>query len=314
MKDFIRFKLKPFALWLYDNVFVKYLQFRYRTTIMTLARLTLLILAKELFSPFIYLGMVLLNYWLELPVLDSIISASKDFFIPGWPELLIAVLAVVVLLIVAFVQYRIELNAVRKHDEIMEHVYVNYADEILRLLDAENYHAWIWQFALGGNTIIHYSLLDNMELLVNYCNSRVKHEGYEELDKLIENLGLLINDFLYFFCRYSADRRDGVCTVERFYKQPGTFNKNYHEDLKRYEDVCYMCADLMFEQTRICNRILEIIRKRIPDYMVTVGILTVDNIQDHNVYRENENIESPYTGIETFKELRHKRSYCLAGI
>lgn len=311
MKDFIRLKLKPFALWFYNNVFLRYLQFRYRTTIMTLARMTLLILAKELFSPFIYLGMVLLNYWLKLAALASVINASKDFFIPGWPELLIAVLAVVVLLIVAFVQYRIELAATIKHDEILERVYVNYTDEIMRLLDAENYHAWIWQFALGGNSMIHASQLDKMELLVNYCNSRTKHEGYEELDKLIENLAHLINDFLYYFYKYSVERKDGVCTVDRFYKQPGTFNKNYDEDLKRYEDVCYLCADLMFEQTRISNRILDIIRKQIPDYMVSVGMLTVDSIQEHNVYRENENIDSPYSGIESFKELRRNRSYCL---
>ena len=47
-------KVKEFGLWVYNKVILKYWSLRYKTTLMTLARLTLLILAKEIVVPWLY--------------------------------------------------------------------------------------------------------------------------------------------------------------------------------------------------------------------------------------------------------------------
>lgn len=48
-------------MWIYRNLILRYWQFRYRTTLMTLARLTLLVLAKGTVVPIVYWILVLVG-------------------------------------------------------------------------------------------------------------------------------------------------------------------------------------------------------------------------------------------------------------
>lgn len=101
-------KLKAFGLWCYKNLLLRYWHLRYRTTLMSLARLTLLVLLKEVVAPTLYWICVLVNALWRNNVFHNILEYIRVACVPSTTELLIAVLSVIVLLIVAFYQYHTE--------------------------------------------------------------------------------------------------------------------------------------------------------------------------------------------------------------
>lgn len=103
-------KLKAFGLWCYKNLLLRYWHLRYRTTLMSLARLTLLVLLKEVVAPTLYWICVLVNALWRNNTFYNILEYIKVSCVPSTTELLIAVLSVIVLLIVAFCQYNSEKN------------------------------------------------------------------------------------------------------------------------------------------------------------------------------------------------------------
>lgn len=190
--------LKEFGLWVYKNVFVKYLQFRYRTTLLTLARLTLVVLAKEVVVPFLYWLCVVYNAIWPNTCLNGVLEAIQVACVPSTTEIIIAILAVVVLLIVAFFEYRDEKRKV----DLLTDVYIPYTDGIFSYLDVESYHDWTYHLALNGNTILGDHQYDDLEELIKYLKSRLGHEQYEQIDKLYHNLSNVVTDILFIFAKY----------------------------------------------------------------------------------------------------------------
>lgn len=52
-------------------------------------------------------------------------------------------------------------------------------------------------------------------------------------------------------------------------------------------------------------------RERKPDYQLDAGVLMVDDVQEHSLYKKDEISQSPYPGLKEFLNVRHNRSYCL---
>lgn len=73
-----------------------------------------------------------------------------------------------------------------------------------------------------------------------------------------------------------------------------------------------LISDLVFEQTRILNQILKIIRNVQPDYQVQLGVLHIDNVMEHSTYTISEEDSVVYHGLLKFMTERKNRSYHLA--
>lgn len=101
-------QVKELWLWIYCNLILKYWSFRYRTTLMSLARLTLLVLAKETVVPMVYWIVVLVSVIWPCEQLCGILDVIKVACVHSIAEVIIAILAVVVLLIVAWYEYHQE--------------------------------------------------------------------------------------------------------------------------------------------------------------------------------------------------------------
>ena len=292
-------------MWIYHNLILRYWQFRYRTTVMTLARLTLLVLAKETVVPMVYWIVVLVSVIWPCEQLSDILDIIKVACVPSIAEVIIAILAVVVLLIVAIFEYRQE----RKKIDLFSQIYVPYTDKILEYMNIAHYHDWTYSLAVSGNTMVHEDQLDRWDDLVLYLRSRVKHDEYKDIDSLYDNLSLLVSDILYIFNYYCGDRRnDGMISIEKFYKNL-PYNPNYQKDLEKYKEIVMLLSDLIFEQTRLLNLILKRMRAIMPDYQVEIGNLMTDSVMAHNEYREDEETESPYSGLKDFMAVRSSRNY-----
>lgn len=271
---------------------------------MTLARLTLLVLAKETVVPMVYWIVVLVSVIWPCEQLSDILDIIKVACVPSTAEIIIAILAVVVLLIVAIFEYRQE----RKKIDLFSQIYVPYTDKILEYMNIAHYHDWTYSLAVSGNTLVHEDQLERWDDLVLYIRSRVKHDEYKDIDSLYDNLSLLVSDILHIFNYYCGDRRnDGMISIEKFYKNT-PYNPNYQKDVEKYKEIVMLLSDLIFEQTRLLNLILKRMRAIMPDYQVEIGNLMTDSVMAHNEYREDEVTESPYPGLKDFMTVRSSRN------
>lgn len=193
-------------------------------------------------------------------------------------------------------------------------VYIPYVDAILEYLNIGFYYEWSYNIALNGNTMIAESQLDDLYDMSIYLRSRVRHKGFERLDELFKSLSEVAYDIYKIFNNYGDfSRKDGKITIERFYKGTDVpYNPNYDSDLQKYKDIVMLISDLVFEQTRILNQILKIIRSVQPDYQVLLGVLHTDNVMEHNTYTISEEDSVVYHGLLKFMTERKNRSYHLA--
>lgn len=302
-------KVKEFGLWVYNKVILKYWSLRYKTTLMTLARLTLLILAKEIVVPWLYACLVIVNGVWPHELLEKVVTAIAVLCIPSFVEILICILAVVVFLVVAYVQYKTEKKIIKADDDLFNTVYVPYSDELFKMLHIDNYHSWSYHIAVSGSPFMIESQYDEMVQAASYLKRRVEHAKFAEIDSLYKNIALLIEDYHGVFEEH-IEVHHGSCYVERFYKHPIP-NPNYEADLAEYERIVRLCSDLIFELTRLCNLLLTKMRERKPDYQLDAGVLMVDDVQEHSLYLEEEISKAPYPGLNEFLNVRHNRSYCL---
>jgi len=262
-------------------------------------------LAKEVVAPTVYWICVLGNAIWSNNKLAQILDLIKIACVPSTTELIIAILAVVVLLIVAISEYKSE----KRHVDILKDVYIPYTDGLLSFLYIECYYEWTYNVAIAGNTSISESQLDDLNELSNYLKTRVKHKEFDNLDRMYDSLANVVYD-IYRLYNYYGDfsRKDEIVTIKRFYKL-SPYNPNYDRDLKHYNDIVRLISDLILEQTRLCNLILKTIRKIHPDYQVMTGILHTDDIIDHGVYRIEDEESLEYRGLKEFMSARSSRNF-----
>ena len=195
---------------------------------------------------------------------------------------------------------------------LFDTLYLTSFDTIFEYIDADHFHDWAYQCAIDGNAILHKSILDSLDRAILFIKSRPKHKEYSSWDSLIQNLGLLLSDFLRVFACHSDNFGYDAYTVERFYKygpMGQTFNPNYDVDLKAFEEHIFLLSDLMFELARLGNLILTRIREIHPEYKWELGILYIDDrvTTPDLVYREEEISDSPYPGLDKFISVRLTR-------
>lgn len=192
--------------------------------------------------------------------------------------------------------------------DLFEKLYIPAFDHIFEMLDLENFHKWAYLCAISGNTVLKASVYENIGEISSYIMSRPKHKEYACWDSLIQNLGLLLNDFEIVFSQHAEKIDDDRYAVELFYKRYVP-NPNYEEDLKAYTEHVMLVSDMIFELARMCNLILSRIRMLYPEYKVELGILHVNNrfSSPDLVYRESEVSDAPYPGIKEYIKVRLTR-------
>lgn len=196
--------------------------------------------------------------------------------------------------------------------DLFDTVYMPTFDTLFELLDVDHFYDWAYLCAIDGNVILSRSTFDSIERAIAYTRSRPKHKDYHGWDSLIQNLGLLLSDFVRVFSCHYTNRSPDAYTVERFYRygpMGQLHNPNYDIDLKAYDEHVRLISDLVFEMARLGNLILSRIRELHSEYKLGVGLLYVDNrvTTPDLVYREDEVSDSPYPGLNSFMSVRLTR-------
>lgn len=198
--------------------------------------------------------------------------------------------------------------------DIFERLYIPAFDHIFEMLDLDNFHKWAYSCAISGNTVLTASVYENIGEITSFIMSRPKYKEYTSWDSLIQNLGLLLNDFEIVFSQHAEKIGDDRYTVEQFYKRYVS-NPHYEEDLHAYTEHVMLVSDMIFELARLCNLILSRIRLLYPEYKKELGMLHVNNrfSSPDLIYRESEISDAPYPGLKQFIKLRLTRETHLGG-
>lgn len=185
--------------------------------------------------------------------------------------------------------------------EKTDKIYLEYCTQIFDYLRYKRFSVWTEMLA-GGRPRIPTKLLEDIELLIPYLDSRAHYDGYGRLDDLFVALSLNINDLTDVLNLY-VEGKDEVCTVRAFYRDE-PHNPRYHDDLEDYNAYVAFIYNLTYELARICNAILTESRHLMVDFMSGFGVFTIDGISHKGnkivkfVYKNDE----IYKGIEDFIE------------
>ena len=192
--------------------------------------------------------------------------------------------------------------------EKTDKIYLEYCTRIFDYLRYWKFSVWAEMLA-GGRPRIPTKLLEDIELLIPYLDSRAKYEGYSRLDDLFAALSLNINDLTDVFNIY-AEGRDDVCTVRAFYRDE-PHNPRYHDDLDDYNDYVAFINNLTYELTRICNAILSEARHLMIDFMSDFGIFSIDGIthKGNVIVKFEYEDDEIYRGLEDFIESAMTRKF-----
>ena len=192
--------------------------------------------------------------------------------------------------------------------EKTDKIYLEYCTQIFDYLRYKRFSVWTEMLA-GGRPRIPTKLLEDIELLIPYLDSRAKYEGYSRLDDLFVALSLNINDLTDVLNLY-VEGKDEVCTVRAFYRDE-PHNPRYHDDLEDYNAYVAFIYNLTYELTRICNAILSEARHLVVDFMSDFGIFSIDGISHKGnviVKFEYEDGEI-YKGLDDFIETAMSRKF-----
>lgn len=213
-----------------------------------------------------------------------------------------------------------------KETEKIDLVYANYIDEIVKVLDFDNWKAWTSHPI--GNSSITYANLIALEKLPSFIISRFWPNKYDDLEDSIYNLKTVLNDFITVIYKHAEkdstkpkeDEDPELKTIftETFYKLI------YHQDqsvydklLKEYIYHTELISDLGIELTRAGNLLIEKIRKYIyPMYRDTEGKLLISYgpTEDFSYHTfkveynyEEKKLKYQYPGLRKFMEIRVNR-------
>jgi hypothetical protein len=215
-----------------------------------------------------------------------------------------------------WVKQALNMNVTKQQED---EVYASYVDEILALLDVENYNAWTSYLLSGDQPRLDVEQYERLRKLLHYIISRVWYKRYPELESAIFNLKNVLNDLLKVFDEYAERvRNDEVLLTRKFYKIDRWDEELYHSLHKKYMYHVDLVLDMTMELTRSVNYIFEKVRKCLfPSFRIKEGLLLIQmgpfmdfSWRTYAVqYKQEEKIETPYPGLKKFMEIRAERDH-----
>lgn len=191
------------------------------------------------------------------------------------------------------------------HD-LFESFYLPAFDSIFKFLDIENFTDWAYPCALKDHAHLRGDIYENIDKIVKIASEHSNNQAMITWDVLIQNFGILVEDFKTVYSIYAIELSDGNYWVNPFYKTRPQ-NERRNEDLSAYNEHISLIQDLLCELTRFCNLLLERIREIVPNYKRELGLLYVDMDAPTLIYEEEEISDTPYPGIKEFIKVRLSR-------
>lgn len=200
-----------------------------------------------------------------------------------------------------------------KHEPISDgfrQFYLPVFDTIFNLLHLEHFDQWAMKVAIDALVRLPEDVYNGMVECQGVIKHSVKSKEYPRWNSLMDNLKMLLVDFLQVVRQHAWWQEGHGWVVERFDKMNcGRSDLSEQErQTKAYVEYTYLLSDLIFELARLCNLILERIREICPGYkQMEIGCLFVGE-EENLFYREDEKTDAPYPGIDNYISQRLRRT------
>ena len=211
-------------------------------------------------------------------------------------------------------------DEVRQQDDI---AYSGYIDEWQRRADLDNWRNVCSWVSTAIPAVPKYWYDSQKDFLIWFIG-RIWPRRYITLENALLNYKVVLQDFLNVFDKHiDYDVKDeGFLHTRRFYKIREWDEERYARLASEYDAHTCLVNDLFFELTRAANYVCDKVREFLfRGYRIQEGALLVTR---HSVgwdlktvhvrveYRGDERTETPYPGLEKFKEARYTtRDYAL---
>lgn len=169
------------------------------------------------------------------------------------------------------------------------------------MLEFDHWDTWTSYLLSADGPSISVEMMDDIDKVNTFILSRVWFGTYPDLENTIKSLRDILIDFENVFIRHS-DRKNNWYYTEKFYKI-----RPYDEEVttqlrKEYENHMILINNLVYEITRVANKICDLTRKYIcHDYRLAEGkLISYDKCPE---YREGEY----YPGLSQFIKISKNR-------
>lgn len=133
-------------------------------------------------------------------------------------------------------------------------------DSAVSLCELENWQNWT-SFALSPEPSWDENMPDNIFKFRQKVISTIWPEEYQELKKSIVRFSILLNSAVQTFMK-NSDKQNDRYYAFKFYKAHG-YNKNYDNDLKKYDIWLDKCYFELKQATKAANWFADEVRKNI---------------------------------------------------
>lgn len=150
-------------------------------------------------------------------------------------------------------------------------------DDLAARLSLDTWARDLSSLLSGGEASMAVSTEERLRACLHWIATRQWPRGHEDLNKVIETVGHLLNELLSTFSQHADPDRSGErLRFKRFYKITAWDQVRYDSLLNEYKESRQYLADITLELTRYVNLFSEIVRNEIdPDFQDEEGYVTL---------------------------------------
>lgn len=150
-------------------------------------------------------------------------------------------------------------------------------DDLTARLGLDTWHKDVSAVLSGGEASMSVSTEERLRACLHWIATRPWPKGHDDLRKVIETMGHLINALLSTFTEHTDPDRSGErLRFKAFYKIPVWDKELYESLLNEYKECRKYLADIVLELTRYVNLFSDVVRDEIdPDFRNEEGYSTL---------------------------------------
>ncbi|MEZ4941271.1 MAG: HNH endonuclease signature motif containing protein [Saprospiraceae bacterium] len=193
-------------------------------------------------------------------------------------------------------------------------IYLTYLEFIEAKMNFDNWANQCSSIIGSDNITMTKSLYQCFIDTYEYIQGRIWPKRYKDLEILLITFAKIILDFLMVFEHHLEKADNNEYCTRKFYQISEWNPEKYNRLIREHNFHNYLLIDLLFELTRVGNKIIDLVRSKISYfYRIEQGALLVkigNNLTGYKIHRiEYQNDEQKYSSLKLFSTERQNRDY-----
>jgi hypothetical protein len=215
----------------------------------------------------------------------------------------------------AWVKKQLGADVQRQQDD---ETYAGYVDTWVSLMKVDEWLNWTSWMLGFGQPELRDDCKVALEEIGPWLLGRLWPKRYPELEAAFHNFRVVAQDLRGVFLQHAEQLPDGDWRTAKFYHMQEWNPERYRKLADEFHAHVALVQDLTFELTRAANYVCDKVREHVlPTFRRAEGVLLVqmgpsEDLKVHTYrpeYRNGERTNTPYPGLEAFKDIRNNRDF-----